>query len=302
MNQPLVSVIIPNYNHARYLGERLESVLNQTYRHFEVIVLDDCSTDNSRDVIATYRDNPRLSQIVCNEKNSGRVFVQWEKGIRLAKGELVWIAESDDKCEPRFLETLVACFQQHPELSLAFSKSLLFNDEGRTWTMDTEGLTAGLYDSHSFVSRFMSRGCPMLNASSCLFSKEIAEKIDCRYTQFRNSGDRMFWTLIAEQGAVAVVDERLNWYRKHETNVTKSGFQQGVNQRETKLILDYICDRGYISRKTYREIRRRYLKKYVFELLTDKKLKHDIYCFWNYNVLQQFSLRLEAYYHKVVRR
>lgn len=295
--KPTVSVVIPNYNHARYLGERLESVLNQTYQHFEVLILDDCSTDNSREVIEPYRANPHVSQIIYNEANGGGVFRQWEKGIRLAKGELVWIAESDDKCEPTFLETLVGCFGRNKDIALAFCKSLLFNDEGKTWTMDTEGLTAGQYDSHTFVARFMSRGCPMLNASACLFSREAFDRIDNRYTQFRASGDRMFWTFIAEQGGVAVVDERLNWYRKHETNVTKNGFQNGINQRETKLILDYIFNKGYISQKTYRQIRRRYLKKFVFELLTDSRLKKDIYQFWGYNYLQQQSLRLEAYYH-----
>ena len=137
MNNPLVSVIIPNYNHARYLPERLESVLGQTYQNFEVIILDDCSTDDSRDIIEQYRTNPHVSQIIYNEENSGRVFKQWKKGLGLAKGDLLWIAESDDKCEPMFLERLVQCFIEHPTLALAFSKSLLFNDAGKTWTMDT---------------------------------------------------------------------------------------------------------------------------------------------------------------------
>ena len=240
MYKSFVSVIIPNYNHARYLPERIESVLEQTYTNFEVIILDDCSTDNSREVIEQYRTNPHVSQIVYNEENSGRVFKQWKKGLGLAKGDLLWIAESDDKCEPTFLERLVQCFIDHPTLSLAFSKSLLFDDAGKTWTMDTEGLSEGVYTSRDFISRFMSHGCPMLNASACVFSKAAFEKIDDRYTEFRCSGDRMFWTLIAEHGDIAVIDERLNYYRKHLNNVTKSGYEQGINQREQKAILDDI--------------------------------------------------------------
>lgn len=300
--KPFVSVIIPNYNHARYLLERLESVLGQTYQNFEVIILDDCSTDDSRDVIEKYRHNPHISQIVYNEENSGRVFKQWKKGLSLAKGDLLWIAESDDKCEPTFLERLVQCFIDHPTLSLAFSKSLLFNDAGKTWTMDTEGLNEGVYTSRVFISRFMSRGCPMLNASSCLFSRNAFQRISNCYTEFRCSGDRMFWTLIAEQGDVAVVDERLNHYRKHGDNTTAYGFQHGINQRETKLILDYILDKGYIDLKTYRIISRLYLKRFVFELLTDKQLKHDIYEFWGFSSLQQLSLRLEAIRNKYKRQ
>ena len=80
-NTPLVSIIIPNYNHARYLKQRLESIFNQTYQNFEVIFLDDCSTDNSSDIIEQYKDNPHLSQIVVNETNSGSPFKQWNKGF-----------------------------------------------------------------------------------------------------------------------------------------------------------------------------------------------------------------------------
>lgn len=297
-HKPFVSVIIPNYNHARYLPERLDSVLGQTYQNFEVIILDDCSTDDSSDVIEKYHHNPHISQIIYNEENSGRVFKQWKKGLSLAKGDLLWIAESDDKCEPTFLERLVQCFIDRPTLSLAFTKSLLFNDAGKTWTMDTKGLDAEMYDSQTFVSRFMSRGCPMLNASACVFSKAAFEKIDDQYTEFRCSGDRMFWTLIAEQGDVAVVSDRLNHYRKHGDNTTAYGFQHGINQRETKLILNYILRKGYIDKAIYKEIRRNYLKKFVFELLSDKELKQEIYKFWDFGLFEQLSLRFEAFKNK----
>lgn len=300
MTNPKVSVIIPNYNHARYLPERIECVLNQTYQNFEIIILDDCSTDNSREVIEQYSDNPHVSQIVYNDVNSGCVFKQWQKGIGLAKGELVWIAESDDKNDSHFLETLVNCFENAYNLALAFSKSWLFNDEGKLWTIDSVNLEEGVYDSHTFISSFMSIGCVMLNASSCLFSKKAFECIDDRYTTFKASGDRMFWTLISEHGSVAIVEKRLNYYRKHNANVTEGGFKKGINQKETKIILDYILEKGYIDKEQYKLIRRRYLKGAVFELLEDDKVKKDIYNYWGYNALQVFSLRLEAWIQKLV--
>jgi len=91
-----VSVIIPNYNHAQFLERRIESVLNQSIQDVEIILLDDCSTDNSRDVIERYRDNVRVSHIEYNDTNGGSAFKQWRKGVGLAVGEWVWIAESDD--------------------------------------------------------------------------------------------------------------------------------------------------------------------------------------------------------------
>src|SRR5215472_4105163 len=103
---PKVSVIIPNYNHARYLQQRIDTVLGQTFQDFEVILLDDCSTDESRSIISEYAKDPRV-RTEFNEVNSGSTFKQWNKGVRLARGEYVWIAESDDYADKRFLEKLV---------------------------------------------------------------------------------------------------------------------------------------------------------------------------------------------------
>ena len=100
---PKVSVIIPNYNHALFLEQRLESVLNQTYQDFEVIFLDDASTDSSRAVFTKYANHPKISHIIFNETNSGYPFKQWNKGVNLAMGEYIWIAESDDYAELNFL-------------------------------------------------------------------------------------------------------------------------------------------------------------------------------------------------------
>ncbi len=69
---PTVSVIVPNYNHASFLKQRINSILEQTYQDFELILLDDCSTDNSREILEQYRSNPHVSHIAHNEINSGR--------------------------------------------------------------------------------------------------------------------------------------------------------------------------------------------------------------------------------------
>lgn len=106
---PLVSVVVPNYNYARYLDARLTSILNQTFQDFELILLDDASTDDSLEILDKYKNNPHVSHIVVNERNTGSPFKQWMKGILLAKGEWIWIAEADDLCESTFLET---CLEQ----------------------------------------------------------------------------------------------------------------------------------------------------------------------------------------------
>lgn len=119
---PKVSVIVPNYNHAMYLRRRLESIYHQTYTNIEVLLLDDCSTDESRDVLTEFANHyPEITTLLFNPKNSGGVFHQWAKGIKAATGDLIWIAESDDYCDENFLEKLVRCFDDEAVM-LAYSK------------------------------------------------------------------------------------------------------------------------------------------------------------------------------------
>lgn len=108
---PLVSIIVPNYNHAAFLSERLRSILSQTFQNFELIVLDDASTDDSLAVIREQlQDHPHL--VFCNATNSGQPCSQWLSGIKKASGRYIWIAESDDSCSPKFLERMVSHLEQ----------------------------------------------------------------------------------------------------------------------------------------------------------------------------------------------
>ncbi len=80
---PTVSVIVPNYNHAPFLTGRIESILRQTFRDFELIILDDHSSDQSKQIISSYQGNPKVSNIIYNDSNSGSPFRQWNKGIAM---------------------------------------------------------------------------------------------------------------------------------------------------------------------------------------------------------------------------
>jgi glycosyltransferase involved in cell wall biosynthesis len=78
---PLVSIIVPNYNHEKFLKKRLDSIFNQTFQDFEVILMDDCSTDDSRIILSDYAKNSKVSHCIFNESNSGNTFKQWVKGL-----------------------------------------------------------------------------------------------------------------------------------------------------------------------------------------------------------------------------
>ena len=109
-NVPKISVVIPNYNYAKFLNQRLVSILKQRVYIHEILILDDCSTDQSQELIDQFVEllNPYINiQKIYNSKNSGSPFKQWEKGFDLASGDYVWICEADDYCNEHLLFTLV---------------------------------------------------------------------------------------------------------------------------------------------------------------------------------------------------
>ena len=128
---PLISVIVPNYNHARYLRKRLDSITYQSYSNIEIILLDDASTDDSREILADYAANDSRIHCHYNEKNSGSPFRQWQKGIDLACGKYIWIAESDDFADLNFLETLVQKLEKNPTVGLAYCSSWQVDESDR---------------------------------------------------------------------------------------------------------------------------------------------------------------------------
>ncbi len=250
---PLVSVIIPNYNHARYLDQRIQTVLNQTYQNFEVIILDDCSTDNSLEVIAKYKDNHHVSQVVVNEQNSGSTFKQWDKGIHLANGELIWIAESDDYCELNMLEELVKAMMKKKNVVVAFSSFVIFSDDGYISKAKERGTL--YFRSPQFISKRMLRGNVIMNASGAIFNKEIYHQISQNFQTFQSAGDYMFWTEVVAFGEIAMVKKNLTYFRIHTGSVTSDNVSKGVTPFEEKRVFDYICQH-YVPSKWQKHIAR----------------------------------------------
>ncbi|MEH7321092.1 glycosyltransferase family 2 protein, partial [Priestia megaterium] len=107
---PTVSVIIPTYNVEAYIKETIQSVLNQTYQNFEIIIVDDCSTDGTVNVIKQFQDT-RIN-LFLNEKNSGPSYSR-NKAINLAKGEWIAILDSDDWWDRARLEKMIQMGQDH---------------------------------------------------------------------------------------------------------------------------------------------------------------------------------------------
>ena len=129
---PKVSVIVPNYNHAQFLDARMQSILSQSFRDFEIIYLDDASTDQSPLVFQKYSSSSGIRGVV-NENNSGCVFKQWNEGVRLARGEYIWIAESDDVAGAAFLDRLVKVLDDNSQVGVVYCRSEVIDGAGTFW-------------------------------------------------------------------------------------------------------------------------------------------------------------------------
>lgn len=245
-SEPFISVIIPNYNHSKYLKQRIDSVLNQTYKSFEVIILDDCSTDDSKGVILSYKNNPHVSHIIFNDKNSGSTFIQWDKGFKLAKGDYIWIAESDDFCDLNMLELLVAQVDLNPSISIAFVSSHLVDAEG-SFIRKEKDHGISVYSSSSFISKRLAFGNAIVNASSAIFSRPALLKIKSDYKSFKAVGDYLFWIYLSEQGNVVWIKDAHNYFRQHKNKVTPNAVKSGLTFVEDSKIFDYLKKSGYLS-------------------------------------------------------
>lgn len=265
---PLVSVIIPNYNHAVYLDERIQSVLAQTYPHFEIILLDDCSTDDSATVLNRYRAHNRVSHVVINEQNSGSPFKQWAKGVELASGEWVWLAESDDWCEPTLLQTLVEGLT--PTTCIAFCQSIAVKDDEILY-INTRKHFYKTYKGSVFVREDMLKITSISNASQAIFKKQVYNKIDKIFTTYKFSGDWLFWILLAQHGDVYVSGKCLNYFRKHPKDVTSPSLKNGVGYNEYITTVSILERASIISNEEKVEL----LISKLNELLWDNRVEKE---------------------------
>jgi O-antigen biosynthesis protein len=223
---PKVSVIVPNYNHAPYLRQRLDSIVNQTFRDFEVIVLDDASTDNSREVIETYAGDPSF-RFLFNETRNGSAFKQWQKGLESARGEYIWFAESDDCASPHFLSKLLPILEKNESLGLVYCQSYLVDPSSRVlgdalqWTDDLDPArwkTNFINNGRAEIKDYLSRKNTIPNASAVLIRASLLRSIDRLDAGYQLCGDWLLWIKILLQSNVGYVAEKLNYWRQRSSN------------------------------------------------------------------------------------
>ena len=248
---PVVSVIVPNFNHAAFLKQRIDSILNQTFQDIEIILLDDRSADESQTIIQGYALHPKVSHVVFNEVNSGSAFSQWDKGIGLAEGEWVWIAESDDWAEPEFLATMLSEAAKHPNCGMVLSIPQYCYSDGKTWSQEASGSVVES-TGYDFARKRMACANPIHNVSSILMRRSDLLRINLSLiTSMRLCGDWMLYTLLCRITDVLEVNRVLSHYRIHGTNVTSWAEQMGLPLIEGAEVLDCLVRSFNIPTKEY---------------------------------------------------
>ena len=229
-NPKKVSVIIPNYNYEKYIIERIDSVLMQTYPIYELIILDDCSTDNSINVIEEkIKDIKDIKiQFIKNQKNSGGVFKQWKKGFDAATGDVIWIAEADDSAENNFVEELIKPFDD-PEVLLSYCESARIDGENNLIREKSDDLydmcrTGEWNQSYIWSGKeeniyHLAVTNTILNVSSVMWRKKDYTEIFAKAGEFKVAGDWYIYYNILKNGKISWNAKPLNYYRKHGSSV-----------------------------------------------------------------------------------
>jgi glycosyltransferase involved in cell wall biosynthesis len=223
---PHVSVILPNYNYARYLRECVRSVLGQTYRDFELRYVDDASTDESNAIIESFRGDPRLT-IRTFSSNSGTVYRRWNEAAREATGEWLWFPNADDVAHPRFLEVLVGLGDSDPRVAIVHARSMRIDAEGGIigdgWGGQPELMQRLSQDyrapGHEEILQ-LSGGCYLTTASGLIFRRSAYLEASGFDERLWGCADYDLYLRMLHRHDIAYTTEPLLYYRVHGQNTT----------------------------------------------------------------------------------
>jgi glycosyltransferase involved in cell wall biosynthesis len=244
----VVSVIVPNYNHASFLRKRVESIVSQTYTNFECILLDDASTDDSISILEEYVKRDSRFKLYTNEVNSGSTFAQWNYGVSLSKGKFIWIAESDDIADCNFLQTTVDILEQNSNVVIAYSQSKLIDESGKflgIWNYNENIFNKSFQMCGTeFIKSYLLSSNHIPNASAVLFRKSNFYFVGKSIESLKNNGDWNLWLKLLTKGDVYFISTPMNSFRQHQYSVTALAktnllYKNTFDQQATKLRINY---------------------------------------------------------------
>ena len=265
----LVSVIIPAYNHEKYIKECIESVLNQTYENIEVLVEDDCSTDKTKEIIKSIEDK-RLKKFYA-KKNKGVVQTINEL-TKKCNGKYIAVLGSDDVWYPTKIEEQVKVFKKNPKLGAVFTQLDLIDEKGNVYPK--EDPTYKIFNNTNMKSYerlrvFYQKGNHLCHPTS-MISKKAIEDIGPYNRAFRQLHDYEYWTRLLQKYEIHIIPKRLIGYRRELTN------SKSISSSTIKNLTQMYNELFYINYKMILNMNSKNLKDGFSDLFKNKNSKTEL--------------------------
>lgn len=214
MANPKVSVLIPAYNYAHYLSEAIDSVLGQTYKNFELIVVDNCSTDNTEEIVNNYAKHDTRIKFVRNQENIG-MYRNYNQALLLATGDYIKFLNADDKFEPTLLEKFVNILENDTTISVVTSCRQYFGSKNDVLIPPFKGKV----ESTTAILSSLKKGNWIGEPTTVMFRRENLNLglFDISLLMF---ADQDMWLRHLRVGNLYVIDEVLSYFRIHEEQGT----------------------------------------------------------------------------------
>lgn len=226
--KPLVSVLMTAYNREDYVAEAIESVLSSTYENFELIIVDDCSKDNTVAIARQYAAKDARISVYLNEKNLGD-YVNRNKAASYASGKYIKYWDSDDVMYPHCLEVMVRCIEQFPAAGFGLCKPhTKVYDRPLPYMID-----------RPFEQFVKDQGIFSNAPGSAIINRELFNRLG-GFSGKRYVGDVEFWLKISQETSLVIMPAAIGWNREHAQTERSSEVQKYLQME--KLRIDILLD------------------------------------------------------------
>lgn len=273
-NKPLFSVLVANYNKAQFIRESLESLLAQTFKDFEVIIVDDASTDNSVEIINEFLNQDKRFRFYKNQENKGVGFTK-KRMIEEASADICGILDSDDYLVDNAIEKMYDAHQKFSEASIIYSSTIYFNESGviknvfkKTIPQPENVSVMDVYNISHFVT----------------FKKEKYNETIGINPYLKGAEDLELYILLEEKGKIYHIDEDLYCHRIYENGISQGKNKEFINDWAFYVKLSHLMRRG-------KEI------KPIFELYKNWH-KYDVSVFSNWDLIKIIIHRITKNFRK----
>jgi glycosyltransferase involved in cell wall biosynthesis len=267
---PFISVVMTVFQAEEYLVAALESILAQTFSDWEMVIVDDGSTDRSRDILERYQQQDRRIRLILNEVNLGQT-ASLNRALEVCRGKWIARQDADDLSYPRRLESQVAFLEKHPEV-------VLLGTSGRIIDKQDKKKGVLIMPQSDALIRWSA---PILNPflhTAVIFSREVALRLGGYNTTYRIAQDYEFWSRMMQEGKVANLAEHLVDYRHLSSSLSKIGASQAFEEADQ--VASQLITTLYGERLTLEEFQTLSHFRSSFVTLTSKEKREERKRFW----------------------